>query len=138
VTTILFGLMGYLMKRFGIEPATLILAFVLGPMLENNLSKALIMSRTGNPLYFFSRPISATLLSLAILSRPIPGAMVLAFGDHTADGTSRCVGQASRPAHPSRGIIPLDLATRTVYRETALGCTASWFPMAVTVKRRTR
>ncbi len=67
VTTILFGLMGYLMKRFGIEPAPLILAFVLGPMLENNLSKALIMSRTGNPLYFFSRPISATLLSLAIL-----------------------------------------------------------------------
>ena len=66
-TTILFGLMGYLMKRFGIEPAPLILAFVLGPMLENNLSKALIMSRTGNPLYFFSRPISATLLSLAIL-----------------------------------------------------------------------
>ncbi|MDP1990159.1 MAG: tripartite tricarboxylate transporter permease, partial [Syntrophales bacterium] len=67
VTTILFGLMGYLMKRFGIEPAPLILAFVLGPMLENNLSKALIMSLTGNPLYFFSRPISATLLSLAIL-----------------------------------------------------------------------
>jgi putative tricarboxylic transport membrane protein len=67
LTTIIFGLMGYLMKRFGIEPAPLILAFVLGPMLENNLSKALIMSRTGSPLYFFSRPISATLLTLAIL-----------------------------------------------------------------------
>jgi putative tricarboxylic transport membrane protein len=67
VTTILFGLMGYLMKRFGIEPAPLILAFVLGPMLENSLSKALIMSRTGNPLFFFTRPISAALLSLAIL-----------------------------------------------------------------------
>jgi putative tricarboxylic transport membrane protein len=67
VTTILFGLMGYLMKRFGIEPAPLILAFVLGPMLENNLSKALIMSHTGNPLFFFTRPISATLLSLAVL-----------------------------------------------------------------------
>jgi putative tricarboxylic transport membrane protein len=67
VATILFGLMGYLMKRFGIEPAPLILAFVLGPMLENNLSKALIMSHTGSPLFFFSRPISATLISLAIL-----------------------------------------------------------------------
>ena len=67
VTTILFGVLGYLMKRFGFEPAPLILAFVLGPMMEHNLSKALIMSRTGNPLYFFSRPISATLLSLAIL-----------------------------------------------------------------------
>ncbi len=67
VTTILFGLMGYLMKRFGVEPAPLILAFVLGPMLENNLSKALIMSRTGNPLFFFTRPIAASLLTLAIL-----------------------------------------------------------------------
>ena len=67
VATILFGLMGYLMKRFSIEPAPLILAFVLGPMLENNLSKALIMSHTGSPLFFFSRPISATLISLAIL-----------------------------------------------------------------------
>jgi putative tricarboxylic transport membrane protein len=44
-----------------------VLAFVLGPMLENNLSKALIMSRTGNPLFFFSRPISGTLLTCAIL-----------------------------------------------------------------------
>jgi putative tricarboxylic transport membrane protein len=67
LATIMFGLMGYLMKRFGIDPAPLILAFVLGPMLENNLSKALIMSHTGNPLYFFSRPIAGTLLSLALL-----------------------------------------------------------------------
>jgi putative tricarboxylic transport membrane protein len=67
LATVLFGLMGYLMKRFGIEPAPLIMAFVLGPMLENNLSKALIMSHTGNPMFFFSRPISATLLSLAIM-----------------------------------------------------------------------
>jgi putative tricarboxylic transport membrane protein len=67
VATVMFGLMGYLMKRFGIDPAPLILAFVLGPMLENNLSKALIMSHTGNPLFFFSRPIAATLLSLALV-----------------------------------------------------------------------
>jgi len=97
VTTILFGLMGYLMKRFGIEPATLILAFVLGPMLENNLSKALIMSRTGNPLYFFSRPISATLLSLAILVLLYPlirwawryAAVRIAEGRHAAAQDNR-------------------------------------------------
>jgi len=70
--TILFGLAGYLMKRYGIEPAPLVLAFVLGPMLENNLSKALIMSRTGNPLFFFSRPISGTLLTLGILVLAYP------------------------------------------------------------------
>jgi len=67
VATLFFGVIGYLMKRFNIEAAPLILAFVLGPMLENNLSKALIMSRTGDPMFFFSRPISATLISLALL-----------------------------------------------------------------------
>ncbi|MFH0825849.1 MAG: tripartite tricarboxylate transporter permease [Pseudomonadota bacterium] len=67
LATFVFGLMGYIMKRFGMEPAPLILSFVLGPMLENNLSKALIMSPTGNLLYLFSRPISGTMLSLAIL-----------------------------------------------------------------------
>jgi putative tricarboxylic transport membrane protein len=70
--TILFGLAGYFMKRHDLEPAPLVLAFVLGPMLENNLSKALIMSRTGNPLFFFSRPISATLLTLALLVLAYP------------------------------------------------------------------
>ena len=66
ILTLIFGLFGYLMKRFDIDAAPLILAFVLGPMLENNLSKALLMSGDGNPLFLFSRPISATLLSLAI------------------------------------------------------------------------
>ena len=66
VATLLFGVVGYLMKRFGIDPAPLILAFVLGPMLENNLSKSLLMSG-GNVLFLFSRPISGTLLVLAIL-----------------------------------------------------------------------
>ena len=52
------------MKRFGIEPAPLILAFVLGPMLENNLSKALIMSRSSGLSIFLTRPISGVLLVL--------------------------------------------------------------------------
>jgi putative tricarboxylic transport membrane protein len=67
LATIAFGLVGYLMKRFSVESAPLILAFVLGPMLENNLSKSLIMSHTGNPLFFFARPIAGVLLSAAIL-----------------------------------------------------------------------
>jgi putative tricarboxylic transport membrane protein len=72
LATVLFGLVGYLMKRYGLEPAPLVLAFVLGPMIENNLSKALIMSRTGSPLFFFSRPISGTLLTCAILVLAFP------------------------------------------------------------------
>jgi putative tricarboxylic transport membrane protein len=67
LATILFGIAGYLMKRFNVEPAPLVLAFVLGPMLENNLSKALIMARGDAIPFFFGRPIAATLLTLAIL-----------------------------------------------------------------------
>jgi len=64
--TLLFGVLGYLLRRFAFVPAPLVLAFVLGPMMEVNLSKALIMFGTGNPLYFFTRPISGVLLALAL------------------------------------------------------------------------
>jgi putative tricarboxylic transport membrane protein len=64
--TFSFGIFGYLLRRFSFEPAPLVLAFVLGPMMELNLSKSLIMFGTGNPMYFFTRPISGTLLTLAL------------------------------------------------------------------------
>lgn len=66
LATVVFGCLGYLMKCHRLDAAPLILAFVLGPMLENNLSKGLIMSKTGNPLFFFTRPISAALLTLSV------------------------------------------------------------------------
>ncbi|MBP1719884.1 MAG: transporter, partial [Deltaproteobacteria bacterium] len=65
--TIFFGILGYLMRRFSFEPAPLVLAFVLGPMMEHNLSKALILFGTGNPLHFFTRPISGILLAAALV-----------------------------------------------------------------------
>jgi putative tricarboxylic transport membrane protein len=65
--TLFFGILGYLLRRFAFEPAPLVLAFVLGPMMEVNLSKSLIMFGTGNPLYFFTRPISGILLALALV-----------------------------------------------------------------------
>ena len=61
---ILFGVIGYLMRKFGYEAAPLVLAFVLGPMLENNLRKALILSH-GELATFLERPISATCLGVA-------------------------------------------------------------------------
>jgi len=61
-----FGVVGYLMKKFGFEPAPLVLAFVLGPLLENNLRKALILSQ-GDFATFALRPISATCLVIAAL-----------------------------------------------------------------------
>ncbi|MSO76452.1 MAG: tripartite tricarboxylate transporter permease [Alphaproteobacteria bacterium] len=61
-----FGIVGYLMRKFGYEGAPLVLAFVLGPLLENNLRKSLILSR-GDFMTFVERPISAACLGLALL-----------------------------------------------------------------------
>ena len=58
------GLLGYLMRKFGYEAAPLVLAFVLGPMLENNLRKSLILSQ-GSFEIFVARPISVACLALA-------------------------------------------------------------------------
>lgn len=63
---IVFGALGYLMRKFGYEAAPLILALVLGPMLEQALRQSLLMSR-GSFLIFVSRPISAVALSVAFL-----------------------------------------------------------------------
>ena len=67
-----FGVVGYLIRKLGFEPAPLVLAFVLGPMLENNLRKSLILSQ-GDLLIFVQRPISAMclLLALALLIGPL-------------------------------------------------------------------
>ena len=61
-----FGLLGYLLLKFGCEPAPLLLGFVLGPLMEENLRRALLVSR-GDPWVFFERPISAVLLAVAAL-----------------------------------------------------------------------
>jgi putative tricarboxylic transport membrane protein len=61
---VMFGVLGYLFRKFGYEPAPLVLAFVLGPMLENNLRKALILSQ-GDFMTFVTKPISAVCLGLA-------------------------------------------------------------------------
>ena len=63
---ILFGILGYLMKKYGYEPAPLVLAFVLGPMFENALRQSLIISR-GNPVIFLTRPIAAVFVLVALL-----------------------------------------------------------------------
>jgi putative tricarboxylic transport membrane protein len=65
--TVFFGLLGYLFLKLKCEPAPLILAFVLGPLMEENLRRALLISR-GDPTVFFTRPISAGfLIATAIL-----------------------------------------------------------------------
>ena len=63
---IFFGVVGWIMKKFGYEGAPLILAYVLGPMLENSLRQSLLISG-GSFLIFVSRPISAIALGFAFL-----------------------------------------------------------------------
>jgi len=63
---LIFGILGYLMKKFDYEGAPLVLAFVLGPMMENNLRKSLIMSQ-GDFSIFFTRPLAAASLIVALV-----------------------------------------------------------------------
>ena len=63
---ILFGLVGYLMKKCEYPLAPLILTFILGPNMEKYLGQALITGN-GSPAVFFSRPISAFFVSVALL-----------------------------------------------------------------------
>ena len=66
VMMLCFGVLGYLLLKFGCEPAPLLLGFVLGPLMEENLRRALLISE-GDPGVFIERPISAALLGLAAL-----------------------------------------------------------------------
>ncbi len=60
-----FGFLGYIFLKLGCEPAPLLLGYILGPMLEENLRRALVLSR-GDYTVFFTRPISATMLLMAL------------------------------------------------------------------------
>jgi len=71
IIMILFGIIGYLMKKFGYEGAPLILAFVLSPLMENSLRQSLIMSY-GSSFIFFTRPISLFLIVVAIFLLAMP------------------------------------------------------------------
>jgi len=71
IIMIIFGIIGYLFKKFGYEGAPLTLAFVLGPLLELNLKQSLLLSR-GSFFIFFTRPISATFIIIAIILCIIP------------------------------------------------------------------
>ncbi|MFZ1892669.1 MAG: tripartite tricarboxylate transporter permease [Rhodoplanes sp.] len=66
IMTAAFGLVGYWLVKHDFEPAPMLLGFVLGPLMEENLRRAILIAR-GDPLTFFTRPISGGLLAVAIL-----------------------------------------------------------------------
>jgi putative tricarboxylic transport membrane protein len=77
VLSAIFGVFGYLLLKFGFEPAPLVLSFVLGPLLEDNMRRALLMSR-GDWMVFAREPISLGLLLVAAVA--ILVALLPAFG----------------------------------------------------------
>ncbi len=71
----IFGVFGYLMRKYKYDAPPLVLAFVLGPLMEEALRRSLLMSQ-GSPLIFFKRPISAVIMLIALfmlISPLIPG-----------------------------------------------------------------
>ena len=68
---LVFGVLGYAMKKLGYSPAALVLALVLGPMAERALRQSLIISDSGAGI-FFMRPISAALMAAALTAVLVP------------------------------------------------------------------
>jgi putative tricarboxylic transport membrane protein len=66
IVMFVFGVVGYVMKRFDFEPAPLVLALILGPLLEDNLRQALLISK-GSFMIFLTRPISAAFFIVSII-----------------------------------------------------------------------
>jgi TctA family transporter len=61
-----WGALGYFFNKVGVQPAPMVLGFVLGTMLEENFRRAMLLSG-GDPMVFVQRPISATLLAVAVI-----------------------------------------------------------------------
>jgi putative tricarboxylic transport membrane protein len=66
VTMTAFGILGYLMRKFDFPPAPMVLAFVIGPIMETSLRQSLIMSK-GDFAIFVDNPLSGSLIGIAVL-----------------------------------------------------------------------
>jgi TctA family transporter len=63
----LFGILGYVFAKLDCEPAPMLLALILGPMMEEHLRRAMLLSR-GDPMIFLRRPISLGILLAAVIA----------------------------------------------------------------------
>jgi putative tricarboxylic transport membrane protein len=89
VIMLIFGVLGYLMKKLQYEPVPLVLAFVLGRMAEESLRQSLVLSR-GSLMIFFARPISAAFLIAAAALVAVPfAASRLKSAARVASGSDR-------------------------------------------------
>lgn len=76
---IIFGIIGYIMRKASIPVAPLVLGFILGPLIEDNLRRALILD-DGNPLGFLTRPLSATIIAIIVIMLLSPALSKLILG----------------------------------------------------------
>jgi putative tricarboxylic transport membrane protein len=85
---VFFGVVGYLMKKLGFEPGPMVLAFVLGSLLENSLRRSLLLF-DGDPTGFLGRPISGTLLVLFLVVVLLPVAQAVLRRRPTPDSETK-------------------------------------------------
>ncbi len=68
---VVFGVIGYLMKKAGFDPGPMVLAFVLGSIIESSTRRSLLIFG-GDPTGFVTRPISGTILAIFVLLIVLP------------------------------------------------------------------
>jgi TctA family transporter len=90
--TALFGIIGFIWMKLEMPPAPMLLGFVLGPLMEENLRRALLISR-GDPTVFVTRPISlgfmiATVLIIVIMVLPAVKARRAQISEPSSSGTT--------------------------------------------------
>jgi TctA family transporter len=83
--TALFGVFGFVCVKLGFPPAPMLLGYVLGPMMEENLRRSMLMSG-GDPSVFVTRPLSlvfiiATVLILTVMVAPAVRARRMEIAD---------------------------------------------------------
>jgi len=71
ILMVVFGIIGYLMKKYAYEAAPMVMAMILSPLMENNLRQSLALSH-GSFLIFFTRPLSAILMITAMALLILP------------------------------------------------------------------
>ncbi len=87
-----FGIVGYLMKKAGFDPGPMVLAFVLGSIIESSTRRSLLIFG-GDPTGFFTRPISGTILAIFVVLALLPAIRYLI---------------ARRRGEPSAGVAEVD------------------------------
>lgn len=86
VVTLVFGVVGYLLMRLRYNAAPVLLGFILGPMMEENLRRSLVISR-GDLTVFFDRPVSVVLLTISALLILMP--LIKSLAGHLRGALSR-------------------------------------------------